>query len=46
MGLLWDPQVTHGKPKGYASEGQGNPKEGEHRQKAKFDLGIGFLQAN
>jgi hypothetical protein len=45
MGLLWDPQVTHGKPKGYAFERQGNPKEGTPGQKSKVEEGAGFWQA-
>jgi hypothetical protein len=44
VGLLWDPQVTHGKPKGYAFERQGNPKEGTPGQKSKVEEGAGFWQ--
>jgi len=35
VGLLWDPQVTHGKPKSYASERRGDPKVGEAGSKVK-----------
>jgi len=35
MGLLWDPQVTHGKPKGYAFERLRNPRVGQARAKVK-----------
>jgi len=35
VGLLWDPQVTQRKPKGYASEGQGVPQGGQARWKVK-----------
>ena len=45
VGLLWDPQVTHGKPKGYAFERQGNPKERIPGQKSKVEEGAGFWQA-
>ena len=36
VGLLWDPQVTQRKPKSYANESQGNPKEGKTRQKSNI----------
>ena len=36
VGLLWDPQVTHRKPKSYANESQGNPKAGQARPKVNI----------
>jgi len=36
VGLLWDPQVTHGKPKGYANESQGDRGGGQPLQKSNI----------
>ena len=46
MGLLWDPQVTHGKPIGYANESQGVPQGGQPVPKVKYFANTTFWQGN
>jgi|BioPla2DNA2_1021312.scaffolds.fasta_scaffold222297_1 hypothetical protein len=45
VGLLWDPQVTQRKPKGYAFEPQGNPRVASQGEKSKVEEEAGFWQA-
>ena len=44
MGLLWDRQVSQGKPESYASERGGNPKEARPGEKSKVEESVGFVQ--